>query len=207
MLTKYGFYIVLGYLAGGMMFGYLIPRLLKGIDVRALSSDGNPGTANAFFYGGAFCGTLVLVFELMKGFLPVYFAGRTLGQKGIGFALVMAAPVLGHAFPAGRGRKKGGKGIAVSFGVLMGLHPLVSVLWLLIFWYLLYSAVIILDPHSFRTAVTYLCWLLTSVFLKPGGAVLLGNLLITGIILNKHREDLRSMEERKIRLGLGKNRG
>ena len=110
MLTKYGFYIVIGYLAGGMMFGYLIPRFLKGIDVRALSSDGNPGTANAFFYGGAFCGTLVLVFELLKGFLPVYFAGRTLGQKGIGFALVMAAPVLGHAFPAGRGRKKEGRG-------------------------------------------------------------------------------------------------
>ena len=110
MLTKYGFYIVIGYLAGGMMFGYLIPRFLKGIDVRALSSDGNPGTANAFFYGGAFCGTLVLVFELLKAFLPVYFAGRTLGQKGIGFALVMAAPVLGHAFPAGRGRKKEGRG-------------------------------------------------------------------------------------------------
>lgn len=43
------FYSVLGYFLGSLMFGYLIPRIFKGIDVRSLSSDGNPGTANAFF--------------------------------------------------------------------------------------------------------------------------------------------------------------
>ena len=49
---KYVVFSLLGYLSGSLTFGYLIPRLLKGIDVRTLSSDGNPGTANAFLYGG-----------------------------------------------------------------------------------------------------------------------------------------------------------
>lgn len=53
---EYVVFCLLGYLFGSVTFGYLIPRLIKGVDVRALSSDGNPGTANAFLYGGVFCG-------------------------------------------------------------------------------------------------------------------------------------------------------
>ena len=55
---EYVVFCLLGYLFGSVTFGYLIPRLIKGVDVRALSSDGNPGTANAFLYGGVFCGIL-----------------------------------------------------------------------------------------------------------------------------------------------------
>lgn len=51
---EYVVFCLLGYLFGSVTFGYLIPRLIKGVDVRALSSDGNPGTANAFLYGGVF---------------------------------------------------------------------------------------------------------------------------------------------------------
>ena len=61
---KYVVFSLLGYLSGSLTFGYLIPRLLKGIDVRTLSSDGNPGTANAFLYGGVLCGILVLLADL-----------------------------------------------------------------------------------------------------------------------------------------------
>lgn len=154
MLMQTMFYIVLGYVSGSVMFGYVVPKMLRGIDVRSLSSDGNPGTANAFFYGGASCGLVVLLCDLLKGMVPVYLAAREIGTKHMAFALVMVAPVLGHAFPFLGGRRKGGKGIAVSFGVLLGLYPMFTDLWLLIFWYLLFTLVIIIDPHSFRTAVT-----------------------------------------------------
>ena len=72
---EYVVFCLLGYLFGSVTFGYLIPRLIKGVDVRALSSDGNPGTANAFLYGGVFCGILVLLADLEKGALPVFLAG------------------------------------------------------------------------------------------------------------------------------------
>ena len=61
---EYVVFCLLGYLSGSITFGYLIPRLIKGVDVRVLSNDGNPGTANAFLYGGVFCGILVLLADL-----------------------------------------------------------------------------------------------------------------------------------------------
>ena len=51
---EYTFYAMLGYVLGSIPFGYLIPHWLKGVDVRKLSRDGNPGTANAFLFGGFF---------------------------------------------------------------------------------------------------------------------------------------------------------
>lgn len=205
MLIEYIFYIALGYLSGSLMFGYAVPKLIKGIDVRKESSDGNPGTANAFLCGGALCGILVLLGDILKGLLPVYMAGKHLGTEFMGFALIMAAPVFGHAFPLAGGKKSGGKGIAVSFGVLIGLYPFLTNLWLLIFWYLLFTLVIIIDPHSFRTAVTYLCWLLSGICFKLNLAVTVGNCLISFVVLDKHREDLKKNKEKKIRFGFRRN--
>ena len=116
---EYVVFCLLGYLFGSVTFGYLIPRLIKGVDVRALSSDGNPGTANAFLYGGVFCGILVLLADLGKGALPVFLAARHLDPEEKLFALVMAAPVVGHAYPLIDRYGKGGKAIAVSFGAFI----------------------------------------------------------------------------------------
>lgn len=68
------------------------------------------------------CGTLTLICELLKGFLPVYLylRGRSPAECPAIFALILAAPVLGHAFSVFYGFH-GGKGIAVSFGCLLGL--------------------------------------------------------------------------------------
>ena len=68
----YALYIVAGYLLGSVMFAGYLPLLLKHIDVRRLSDDGNPGTANAFKHAGVFVGSLVLLCELGKGFLQVF---------------------------------------------------------------------------------------------------------------------------------------
>ena len=186
------------------MFGYVIPKVIKGIDVRSMSSDGNPGTANAFFYGGAVCGIAVLLCDVLKGLLPVHWALKCLGPEklGMGVALVMAAPVAGHAFPLFGGRKKGGKGIAVSFGVLLGMYPMLTGLWLLVFWYLFFSLVLVLEPHGYRTIVTYLCWLVSGLVFHLQPAVLAGNLLISWVVMNKHAAEWKNKEERQIRLGL-----
>lgn len=69
-VMKYLFYIILGYLSGSVMYAYLIPRLLKHIDIRELSEDGNPGTANAFLHAGVPIGILVILCELLKVRFP-----------------------------------------------------------------------------------------------------------------------------------------
>lgn len=69
-------YIIGGYLSGSVLYSYLLPKALKGIDITAESPDGNPGTANAFTCVGIPIGILVLCMELLKGYLPVHLALR-----------------------------------------------------------------------------------------------------------------------------------
>ena len=92
MILRYIFYFLLAYLSGGIMFGYWIPKIFCGLDVRELSKDGNPGTANAFTYAGPAWGMLVLICDILKGFLPVHLAAGELGTEQMGFALIMAYP-------------------------------------------------------------------------------------------------------------------
>lgn len=94
----YLFWCAAGYLSGSVLYAYLIPKQFCHVDIRTLSDDGNPGTANAFKYAGFFAGSSVILCELLKAFLPVFLAARMLDPGKLPFAFVIAAPVAGHAF-------------------------------------------------------------------------------------------------------------
>lgn len=182
-------WIAAGYLLGSIRFGYLLPRHISHVDVTALSPDGNPGAANAFKYGGRLVGALALLGDLAKGFLPVSCALAAEQAGGpppaLLTALVIAAPVAGHAWPAGHW-KKGGKAIAVSFGVLLGLLPVWTPLAVLASYYLLFSLVFIITPHLHRSIVTFSLFALTVLLMVPLKGVVLGCILISGIVVWKH---------------------
>lgn len=183
----YVMWSVLGYISGSIMYAYLLPKLLVHVDIRQLSDDGNPGTANAFKYAGTGVGTAVVFCELAKGFLPVYLAAGNVDPHNIGFAAVMAAPVLGHAFPIWH-RIKGGKAIAVSFGVMIGLLPETNPLFLLIFFYLLFSLVIIIKPHLYRSVITFLLFGAGSFLCVKNHGVKIGCMAVSVIVAGKHFE-------------------
>lgn len=185
MEQSYFIYIILGYLSGSMLFGYLFPYLLKGIDVRELADDKNPGTFNAFVFGGFGCGIVTLLAELGKGIVPVALCARRLGIDSLWFALVMAAPVLGHACSIFH-KGCGGKAIAVSFGVMIGLFPVYRPLLILIGFYLLFSLVFPVKPHGKRSVYTFLCFAGTCLLTVKAYAVLLGCLAVAGIVIHKH---------------------
>ena len=84
----FAFYILAGYLSGSIMYAYVIPKVLKHIDIRALSDDGNPGTANAFLHAGIPIGMLVVLCELLKGAFPVWAAAHRLEISEPLFSLV-----------------------------------------------------------------------------------------------------------------------
>lgn len=201
---EYAFYTILGYVLGSIQFGYLIPHWLKDVDVRKLSRDGNPGTANAFLFGGFFCGCLVLFFDLTKGALPLFLAARNVDMTDMAFALVMAAPVVGHAYPVFEKMKGGGKAIAVSFGVLLGLLPFFPCLFVLAFWYLFYSLVVVIKPHSLRTTAAYLCWAVSELVLQKNRVIFLGILLITAVVVRRHFREVRTLEQKEIKILFGK---
>lgn len=189
---------VVGLLCGSILFGRALPQWIKGIDITKVSPDHNPGTANAMKYAGVPIGILCLLGDLLKGAIPVYLAvGMGLMTDSL-FPLIMAAPVLGHAYSLFY-HGKGGKAIAVSFGVLIGLAPVwPELLLLLIVLYLSGSAVRI-RPHTRRTRITYICFTVGAALLltlqRIPLQVFLGALLISVIVIHKNSVRQELLEE------------
>jgi glycerol-3-phosphate acyltransferase PlsY len=110
--------VVLGYLSGSVPYGYVLPKLVKGVDVRTIGS-GNIGATNAARAGGRTLGVVVFILDVAKAMVPVVvaqwlFEGRPQGDLWImGTAIAAFA---GHLFPVWLGFK-GGKGVATGLGV------------------------------------------------------------------------------------------
>ncbi|MCM1026591.1 MAG: glycerol-3-phosphate acyltransferase [Roseburia sp.] len=182
--------ILFGIICGSVLFGSLLPKMLKKIDVTELAEDHNPGTANAMKYAGLPIGLMCLAGDLLKGMLPIHLALRLGMETGSLFPLIMAAPVLGHAYSLFHGGK-GGKAIAVSFGVLLGLLPVNAALFrMLCVLYITTSTLVRINPHTRRTRITFLCFAAGATalyFLRRLPAELwLGGLLISGLVVHKN---------------------
>ena len=182
-------FIMFGYLSGSILFARVCAKLLKKPDILHKSKDGNPGTANAFQYGGFLCGAITLIGDLAKGFFPV-FVYMKYGEAFAGFplatTLVLASPVLGHAFPVFF-RFQGGKGIAVTFGCLLGVFPEPTPVLIFALLFVFFSLVLRINPHFVRTIVTYISTLLMMICLPCSQEFVLGFVLISAtVILRLH---------------------
>ncbi len=114
----------------GIPFGVIIGRLCGAGDIRSAGS-GNIGTTNALRVGGKKVGALTLLCDVLKGLLCVLISTRVLtllidtggvypGQgSDWALSIVSLAGLAGHMFSPYLGFK-GGKGIAVGFGVCLG---------------------------------------------------------------------------------------
>ena len=135
-------WLALAYLVGAIPFGLLIGRL-NGVDIRTVGSR-NIGATNVFRSVGKGWGVLTFTLDAVKGLLPVLVFPR-LGKETLtvfqglenSFGLLCGvAAILGHNFPVYL-KFKGGKGVATSAGVLLGIAPAavgIGVIgWVLIF--------------------------------------------------------------------------
>jgi len=123
-----------GYLLGSLPFGYWVPRLVRGEDIRTKGS-GNVGASNVFRVYGRSLGVPVALLDLAKGFAAASL-GLWIGGALIG-VLAAAAAMIGHARPVFLRFEKGGKMVATAGGAAFALAPLAAfccvVLWLVAF--------------------------------------------------------------------------
>lgn len=173
-----------GYLSGSVLYARVFMRLFGREAELSQSKDGNPGTANAFQYGGFWCGLLTLIGDLMKGAVPVHFFMRWLAETALPWiwaAVILAAPVIGHAFPVFY-QFKGGKAIAVTFGCLLGLLPLWQPFMILAVFFIVFSVAVRVTPHFYRTIAAYLCACIYLLFYCPQPAVVMGFLIMACVV-------------------------
>lgn len=119
----------LAFLIGGVPFGWLFARVVKGVDLRSVGS-GNVGATNAarLYQGRASVAAFLVVFVLdaMKGFAAAWWSPELAGflggdphENGIRVACGSAA-ILGHVFTPYL-RWRGGKGVATALGVVTAM--------------------------------------------------------------------------------------
>ena len=134
---------------GSLPVGYIVGRV-SGVDIRK-SGSGNIGATNVLRVLGKKYGYAVFFFDAFKGFgavrLCFLLVSRTPSAQGYSdfFALLGAVVcVIGHAFPVWL-KFKGGKGVATSAGVIIGLMPLVAIIvfpiWFIVFYSCRYVSV------------------------------------------------------------------
>jgi acyl phosphate:glycerol-3-phosphate acyltransferase len=124
--------IILAYCIGSIPTSLIISRRFFGVDIRDYGS-GNMGATNTFRTLGSNYGTMVMLFDILKGmlavslynFIPYYLRYNTIYDRtnlmvGLGLAAVM-----GHIFPVFAGFK-GGKGVATLFGMVLAIQPVIA---------------------------------------------------------------------------------
>ena len=121
---------VVAYLVGGIPFGYVIGRLVGGIDIRSQGS-GNIGATNVARVLGLRWGVAVLVPDALKGLVPVLAVSETMSLCVATVdpvvvvhvqVLVGLIAIMGHMYPCWIGLR-GGKGVATALGVVGVLGP------------------------------------------------------------------------------------
>ncbi len=126
--------VATGYLMGSIPFGFVLGRIVLGVDVRTVGS-GNIGGTNVARAGGKKLGFAVIVLDAVKAVVPVIVARRLLeGVPGgeIWMVLVAVAAFSGHLFPVWLGFK-GGKGVATAVGIFLVLAPWAAIAGLITF--------------------------------------------------------------------------
>lgn len=122
-------WLVASYLAGSIPTAFIVGKLVQKIDIRRYGS-GNVGASNVFRVMGKKWGSLVLLTDMLKGYIPAYLIPifysfdnpqwfETPRMLGLAFGF---AAIAGHNWPVWL-RFKGGKGVATSAGVFLAILP------------------------------------------------------------------------------------
>ena len=127
--------VVGGYLLGSMPFGYWLPRIFRGEDIRTQGS-GNMGASNVFRVYGRRLGVAGRAARPRRRDSRAALLGLWAGGALVG-VLAGAAAMIGHARPIFLGFEKGGKMVATAGGVFLALAPLAALccigVWLVVF--------------------------------------------------------------------------
>jgi len=178
--------IAFAYLAGSVSSAIIVCRLLGLPDPRGEGS-GNPGATNVLRIGGKKAAAITLIGDMLKGIIPVLLA-KLLGATLAVQAMVAVAAFLGHLYPVFFGFR-GGKGVATTIGVLLGLHWQVGLLtiatWLVIAKVFRISSLAAL--LSILVTPVYIWWLI------PEPSLLAAMLFMAALLFWRHRANIRNL--------------
>ena len=179
----------LGFLLGSLPCGYWL-ALSKGVDIRKKGS-GNIGATNVGRIFGKEWGYLIFALDALKGWLAVWLAGEFLQAGDNWTVLTGMAAVAGHVFSPWL-NFKGGKGVATSAGVLLGLAP-AALFWTAAVWGVSFTVKRIVSVSSLLAAAAFPFLVMR---LEPGRPVLsVAAWALAALVWYRHRDNLQRLME------------
>lgn len=185
-MESLGLYLILGYLIGSLPFAVIVSRLFGLADPRSFGS-GNPGATNVLRTGNKAAAVLTLLGDAAKGWVAMWVAVKV-GADGTATALSGLAAFFGHLYPVFL-RFKGGKGVATSVGVLLGLDG-----WLAL------AALLTWLATAFATRYSSLAALVAAGMVPILAAWLHGVGVVTGVVtpmcallVLRHKENIKRL--------------
>ncbi len=177
--------IIIAYLFGSVCSAIIICKIMRLPDPRSTGSH-NPGTTNVLRIGGKLPAGLTLLFDVLKGLLPVLIA-KYIGVLHQALAWVALAAVLGHLLPVFF-KFKGGKGVATMLGVLLGLSWQLALMvigtWLIVAAIFRFSSLAAIVATLLTPA--YAFWFADKSFVIP-------LTLLAVIIVLRHYENIKRL--------------
>jgi acyl phosphate:glycerol-3-phosphate acyltransferase len=176
---------VIGYLLGSIPFGLILTKLAGTQDLRSIGS-GNIGATNVLRTGRKGLAAATLLLDALKGTAAVVIAGYLAGPNAAMIAGLGA--FLGHLFPIWL-KFRGGKGVAVYIGILLGLF------WPgALFFCLLWLATAFTTRYSSLSALV--AAFVTPIFLWWFGHLALASLLavLTLLLFYMHRQNIKRLQ-------------
>ncbi|PIP18858.1 MAG: acyl-phosphate glycerol 3-phosphate acyltransferase [Candidatus Omnitrophica bacterium CG08_land_8_20_14_0_20_41_16] len=195
--------IIISYFIGSIPTAYIFGWVIKGADIRKFGS-GNVGATNALRLLGKGWGMAILVLDILKGFLPVILLGDflvkqfSLTQAQNLFIIIGLSCICGHNWTIFL-KFKGGKGVATTLGVLLGLTLKIPGLNIVLgftalVWFASFLALRIISLSSILAALSFP---LFTILFRQSAMVVLAGILLSIFIILRHKSNIKRLLEGK----------
>ena len=182
--------ILIIYLIGSVPFAFIITKLSGYGDIRIIGS-GNVGSTNVLRTGNKFLAIIVLIFDILKGYIPSFFILNYLfnsNSNELIFYMLGSMAIIGHLFPFWL-KFKGGKGIATYIGFVFAVNYILGVffvfLWLFIAFLTKYS--------SMASIISLFAIPFLMLFLSYKPSIFLFFSIISIILIIKHQANIKRL--------------
>ena len=183
----YIYLCIIAYLLGSIPFSLVIGKLFYQTDVRDHGS-GNLGGTNTFRVLGVKAGLAVTVLDILKGTLAVVLV--YLISPDLEPLIVGAFAVIGHSFPI-FAKFRGGKAVATSGGVLLGVSPLLfAIIFVSFFIFLKFSKYV-----SLSSMLAGVVAVIVSIFMQHIGLIIVTSLL-TFFVIYRHTDNIKRIKNK-----------
>lgn len=180
---NYLLFATIAYLLGSIPSALIVGKVGYSIDIREHGS-GNLGATNTFRVLGFKAGSIVIVTDILKGTFATILPSLLFGSEVYPLIIGLFS-VLGHTYPL-FAKFKGGKAVATSSGIILGVSPLLFIVMIVTFLITLYISKYV----SLSSMITGVISIIISLFLKDIGLMVM-IILLTAFVFYRHKENIK----------------